>query len=102
MIVSGSATLRTPEGLEVVNSGDVLFFEMGETGAHQLFNHTDEPCVYLDIRTYIGHDVCEYPDSNKMLLVPSFEIYRKEARASYFDGEEQVREKWEQLGYKHD
>ena len=31
MIISGSATLRTPEGLEVVNSGDLIFFEAGET-----------------------------------------------------------------------
>ena len=49
MIVSGSATLRTPTGLDVVNAGDLMFFEIGETGAHQLFNHTTEPCVYLDI-----------------------------------------------------
>ncbi|MDR1675871.1 MAG: cupin domain-containing protein, partial [Tannerella sp.] len=62
MIISGSATLRTPEGLEVVESGDLIFFEMGASGAHQLYNHTDEPCTYLDIRTFMGYDVCEYPD----------------------------------------
>src|SRR5665647_1741996 len=70
MIVSGSATLRTPNGLEVVNAGDLMFFEIGETGAHQLYNHTTEPCVYLDIRTYIGYDVAEYPDSNKIFMAP--------------------------------
>ena len=94
MIVSGSATLRTGKGFEIVNSGDIIFFEMGETGAHQLYNHTAEPCVYLDIRTFIGFDVCEYPDSNKLLIAPSFEIFNKDSRVNYFDGEENIQDKW--------
>jgi uncharacterized cupin superfamily protein len=97
MIISGSATLRTPKGLEIVESGDLIFFEMGETGAHQLYNHTVAPCVYLDIRTFIGFDVCEYPDSNKIMLVPSYEIFDKNAQLNYFDGEENVRDKWRQI-----
>jgi uncharacterized cupin superfamily protein len=97
MIISGSATLRTPNGLEVVNSGDLLFFEKGETGAHQLYNHTTEPCIYLDVRTFIGYDVCEYPDSNKILIAPTFEIFDKNAQLEYFDGEKNVQDKWEQL-----
>jgi len=94
MIVSGSMTLRTPYGYEAVNSGDIIFFEMGETGAHQFFNHETEPCIYLDIRTFIGYDICEYPDSGKILLAPSFEIFDKESKLSYFDGEENISEKW--------
>jgi uncharacterized cupin superfamily protein len=97
MIVSGCATLRTPNGLEVVNAGDLMFFEIGETGAHQLHNHTTEPCVYLDIRTYIGYDVAEYPDSNKIFMAPSREIFNKDTKVNYFDGEENVKEIWEQL-----
>lgn len=96
MILSGSATLRTPDGKEIVNAGDLIFFEMGETGAHQLYNHTQEPCIYLDIRTFIGYDVCEYPDSNKILLAPSFEIFSKDARVKYFEGEENIRDKWKE------
>lgn len=94
MITSGSATLRTNDGMEMVESGDLIFFEMGETGAHQLYNHTQEPCVYLDIRTFIGYDVCEYPDSNKILLAPSFEIFAKDVQVKYFEGEENVGDKW--------
>jgi uncharacterized cupin superfamily protein len=94
MIISGSATLRTPEGLEVVDRGDLIFFEKGETGAHQLYNHTTEPCVYLDIRTFIGFDVCEYPDSNKIFINPTYEIFNKNSQVNYFDGEENIQEKW--------
>lgn len=102
MIISGSATLRTPKGLEVFNSGDLIFFEKGETGAHQLYNHTTEPCTYLDIRTFIGHDICEYPDSNKIFLVPSYEIFNKDTQVNYFDGEENIQEKWKQLKNKEE
>lgn len=94
VILSGSATLRTPQGLEVVDSGDLIFFEMNEQGAHQLYNHTSEPCIFLDIRTYIGHDVCEYPDSDKLLIAPSMQVFRKDSAVGYFDGEEDVREKF--------
>ena len=100
MIISGSATLRTPEGLEVVNGGDLIFFETGETGAHQLYNHTTEPCVYLDVRTFIGYDVCEYPDSDKVFLVPSYEIFDKNAQLKYFDGEVDIQNKWKQIENK--
>ena len=102
MVLSGSMTLRTPEGLEIVTSGDLIFFEMGETGAHQFFNHATEPCTYLDIRTFIGFDVCEYPDSGKILLAPSFEIFNKEPKVGYFEGEEHILEKWEQLKNRKD
>ena len=85
MIISGSATLRTPNGLDIVNKGDLIFFEKGEAGAHQLYNHTTDICVYLDIRTYFGYDIAEYPDSDKILLAPSFEIFNKNTQADYFE-----------------
>jgi uncharacterized cupin superfamily protein len=97
MIVEGEATLRTPKGLEVVKSGDVIFFEKGEAGAHQLYNHTQKPCVYLDIRTFVGHDICEYPDSNKIFIIPTAEIFSKNSGVGYFDGEENILEKWKEL-----
>jgi uncharacterized cupin superfamily protein/uncharacterized protein YbcV (DUF1398 family) len=97
MVLSGSMTLRTPEGLEIVSGGDIIFFEMGETGAHQFFNHGTEPSTYLDVRSFIGYDICEYPDSGKLLLAPSFEIFSAEAKSGYFDGEGHILEKWDQL-----
>ena len=97
MVLSGSMTLRTPDGLEIVSSGDIIFFEMGETGAHQFFNHGTEPSTYLDVRSFIGQDICEYPDSGKLLLAPSFEIFSIESKSGYFEGEEHILEKWEQL-----
>jgi len=96
VVLSGTMTLRTPGGFEVVESGDLIFFEVGESGAHQFRNQGNEPCTYLDIRTFNGYDVCEYPDTGKILMIPSLEVYRKSTRVAYFDGEENVLEKWEQ------
>jgi uncharacterized cupin superfamily protein len=100
LIISGSATLRTLNGLEIVNSGDLMFFEKGEKGAHQLYNHTTQPCIYLDIRTYFGYDIAEYPDSDKILIAPTFEIFNKGSRVSYFDGETKIKDKWKEFENK--
>ena len=90
MIISGSMTLRSPNGFEVIDKGDIVFMEMGETGTHQFFNHTSEPCTYLDLRTLIGVDVVEYPDSGKINILPDYEVFEKDSKVDYFKGEENV------------
>ncbi|NVO21462.1 MAG: cupin domain-containing protein [Bacteroidetes bacterium] len=100
MVVSGSMTARTPEGLEVLETGDIIFFEFGDSGAHQFFNHTSKPCTYLDVRTFLGLDVSDYPDTGKVNIIPQFELYDSKTRIRYFDGEEKVSEKWEGLRKK--
>lgn len=94
VILSGSVTLRTPEDFKELVEGDIVFFEMGSTGAHQLYNHTDNACRYLDIRTVAGLDVCDYPDSGKINIIPYKEIYQNEDRVDYYKDEDKVREKW--------
>lgn len=97
VILSGTSTLRTPKGLEIVEEGDMIFFEAGEQGAHQLYNHSNNPCTYLDMRAYIGYDVCEYPDSDKIIIVPNGETFRRSEQYPYFDGETDVDSVWSEL-----
>lgn len=94
VILSGQVTLRTPEGFQVLSEGDIAFFETGSSGAHQLYNHTDQPCRYLDIATKPDLDVCEYPDSGKVNILPRRTVYRKADQVDYFLEENRVREKW--------
>jgi len=101
MVISGTMTLRSPNGFEVVTKGDIVFIEMGETGAHQFFNHSNEPCTYLDIRTLIGIDIVEYPDSDKINILPAFEIFEKKSKVNYFKGEEKPMEKWKDMNDEH-
>lgn len=96
-IISGSATLRTPEGLTEVSEGDVLFFEAGEKSAHQLGNQTEAQCVYLDLRTNIGYDIVVYPDSDKLITVPEGETFSLKEQKPYFDGETNIKEIWQKL-----
>ena len=86
--------LRTTNGLVEVSEGDIIFFETGPEGSHQLYNHTQQACNYLDIRTEIGFDVCEYPDSGKINIRSYQEIFQSEDRVDYYKGEDNVREKW--------
>jgi uncharacterized cupin superfamily protein len=94
MILSGSMTMRTPEGFKILYTGDLIFFEIGKTSAHQFYNHESTPCTYLDIKTVREMDVCEYPDSGKINISPNNEVFVKNSQVDYFLGEENVSSKW--------
>jgi uncharacterized cupin superfamily protein len=100
VIFSGSAILRSPNGLQTIKQGDIIFFEIGESGTHQLYNHGDVPCVYLDIRTNVGFDITEYPDSGKINIAPNQGIFEKKAKVDYFKGEENIDKIWDDLKTK--
>jgi len=94
VILSGKATLRTPKGFVEIGEGDIVFFEMGPNCAHQLYNHTNQPCKFLDLGAAVELDVCEYPDSGKINILPSQEIYQTDDRVDYYDGEAEVSNQW--------
>lgn len=94
VILEGDATLRTPQGYQTVSKGDLLFFEEGASGTHQLYNHGEVPCVYIDIRTRANIDVCEYPDSGKISILPAMDIFETASKVRYYSGEEGVRGNW--------
>jgi uncharacterized cupin superfamily protein len=97
MIISGSMTVRMPDSITVLKQGDLIFFEIGETGAHQFYNHDTIPCTYLDIRSTIGIDISEYPDSGKINILPFREIFEKSTQVTYNHGEDNVRKIWDDL-----
>src|SRR4030067_1576316 len=90
MILSGEATLRTPKGFQKVVQGDIVFFEEGPSSAHQLYNHSDSPCVDLDLRTTFGIDVCEYPDSGKGNIPPFLEGFESYSKVDYYKDQKDV------------
>jgi uncharacterized cupin superfamily protein len=94
VILSGKAMLRSPDGFTELGPNDVIFFEKGLNGAHQLYNHGEAACVYLDLRTTVGIDICEYPDSGKINILPYFEVFEGSAKVDYYKGEDDVRAKW--------
>jgi len=94
VIISGSAILRTPNDFKEVKQGDVIFMEMGNSGAHQLYNNKKDPFVYLDIRIKTDVDIVDYPDSNKVNILPYMDIFKLKDKVDYFEGEAKVKRYW--------
>ncbi len=95
-VVSGSAKVRTPEGLTPISAGDWVMFPPGDC-AHQLVNDGTEPMVYVALGVNsAGVDVVEYPDSGKLataIHAPERKrfIYKKDAQVEYFTDEEDAK-----------
>ena len=91
VVVSGTPTLRTPEGERVLAVGDVVAFSEGEAGAHQLRNDSDAPFRVLIASTKSGVYVAGYPDSRKLLIdAPTHgrrNMLRDAPELDYWDGE---------------
>ena len=94
MILEGEGTLRSPEGYQTISKGDIIFFEEGFSGAHQLYNHSDDNLIYLDLCTKANIDVCEYPDSEKINILPAMDIFQEGSKVPYYTGEDDVKNKW--------
>jgi uncharacterized cupin superfamily protein len=67
-IVSGSGTLRYGSETRRIRAGDIICCPVGgpET-AHQIVNDSDKELAYLSISTMTDPEICEYPDSGKVI-----------------------------------
>ena len=65
-MLRGEPTLRTPEGEQVLEEGDVVCFPRGKEGAHQIINGTDSPIRVLMLSSMVDLDVVEYLDTGKV------------------------------------
>jgi uncharacterized cupin superfamily protein len=61
-VLSGTPTVRTPEGEEQLSPGEVVYFPEGPDGLHIFFNPGDEPARILGISTKRFPDVVAYPE----------------------------------------
>ena len=88
-VLEGECTLLTPRGDWPVRPGDVIAFAPGPSGTHKFRNDSGAPCVLLILGQSLAHDVCEYPDSEKvsMSALGAQGIYRKKDAISYWEGE---------------
>lgn len=65
-VLVGCPSLRTPEGVTALGSGDVVFFPTGPAGAHAVFNEGTETARVLMISNVRFPNVTVYPDSDKL------------------------------------
>lgn len=98
IVLRGRPHLRTPNGWRQLEEGEVVAFPVGEEGAHQLQNRSDDPVRVLVVSTMIAPEVNLYPDSGKLMAATRApgatgegfqEAYRREQASDYWEGEEQ-------------
>ena len=61
-VLSGTPTVRTPDGEQELSPGDVLYFPEGKEGLHTFGNPATEPARILGISTGRFPDVGAYPE----------------------------------------
>jgi uncharacterized cupin superfamily protein len=94
VLLEGRPSLRTPEGWREMEPGEVVCFLVGEEGAHQLVNRSEETVRFLAISNQ-QPDVVVRPDSNSLSVVErrpegggfSKHFSLADAAAGYFDFE---------------
>jgi uncharacterized cupin superfamily protein len=65
IVIAGRPHLRTPEGWRELESGDTVAFRVGERGAHQLVNRTEEPVRFIAFSNQ-QPDIIVRPDSDTL------------------------------------
>lgn len=66
-VLSGEATVFENDGAHLLVAGDVACWPAGAANAHTVENRSTTPCTYLIVGTRVTHDVCHYPDVDKVL-----------------------------------
>jgi uncharacterized cupin superfamily protein len=91
LVLTGRASVRTPEGTETVGPLEMVFFPAGPDGAHEIHNDTDEPVRVLMWSTVVTPTATAYPDSDKVAIWTGDKaedlIVRRSSGVDYYDGE---------------
>lgn len=83
LVVSGSPTLRGPQGEHVLRTGDLVCFRPGPDGAHQVRG----PGTVLILSANRAPEAVEYPDSGKVGVRPPGKVFRAGDSVDYWEGE---------------
>ncbi len=94
IVLTGRPTLRTPEGVRELEEGEALRFPLGEEGAHQIINRSEESVTLLAVSSHGRPDVVVYPDSDKIGVGERLPrggglraFFKRDDGVGYFDGE---------------
>jgi uncharacterized cupin superfamily protein len=96
IVLTGTPTLRTPDGRRQLTEGDLVAFPIGERGAHKVTNDSEAAVRLLMISEMNEPEIAVYPDSNKVMArqqAPGTRptgmraIFRIEDGVDYWDGE---------------
>ena len=86
-IIEGTLTVRVGAARHIMIAGDYIRFPAGVAQEHVLFNHSEVPCKYILVGEQNEHDVCYYPDSNKVQIRATKEVFLRSDVRDYGHGE---------------
>ena len=93
LVLDGTLVLRTPEGEQTLERGDLICFPAGPDGAHKLMNRGQEQARTMMFSSNRTPAVTVYPDSDKIGVWTDADdadghIFKRAASVPYSDGEE--------------
>jgi uncharacterized cupin superfamily protein len=91
LVLEGRPTVRHPGGRDELREGDIVAFNEGPDGAHQVSNLTDADARVLMWANNSDTGAVVYPDSDKIMINPKDRgdraIFRRSTAVDYWDGE---------------
>ena len=94
VVLEGTGTLRVAGELLPIVAGDVIFVPPGPEYPHHILNTSSAPLKYLSISTKEWPEVCEYPDSGKLMAFSFVQdettlrsVHKMDAGLDYWDSE---------------
>lgn len=96
LVLEGTGILRFGENKYPIKKNDIIACPTGDRSvAHQIINNGDNNLKYLALGTKKTHDICEYPDSDKILSRVTingdsklWNMSKGDESYDYFEGEE--------------
>ena len=92
LVLAGAVVVRTPEGEQEFERGEVVCFPKGPSGAHKATNRGEAPARILMFSSTRTPAVAVYPDSDKIGVWPGnpddeVMLHRADGDIGYWDGE---------------
>jgi len=94
IVVTGTPTLRAPEGERELETGDCVLFASGPSGAHQIMNRSNEPTRVLLVSNFALPRAAVQVDSHKIMIrwglgADDRSWFRLDDEVDYWEGEAQ-------------
>ena len=93
-VLDGEATLRQNNEYQIISKGDLVFFGLGEEYSHQFYNHTDKEFKFIAISNLDKSDIAYYPDSGKVNIRKTRDIFKLDDKVPYITDEEDPSKYW--------
>jgi uncharacterized cupin superfamily protein len=87
LVLDGRPTVRTPEGEQSLEPGDIVCFPEGPDSAHKVTNAGEGTVRVLFLSTAGDPSIAVYPDSGKIGVWPPGRLFKEADAVDYWVGE---------------